>query len=129
MSRLVKEKGCHILIKAYNKLNTNKTLIIAGDNNHKEKYTEDLKKQASDNIKFFGFVDGQIKEELLSNAYCFILPSTLESMPLSLLEAMSYGNCVIASDLPQINSIMRGTGLLFKTGSEDDLAHKLNFIL
>lgn len=40
-------------------------------------------------------------DELYSNAYIYTLPSDLEGMPLSLLEAMSYGNCCLVSDIPE----------------------------
>lgn len=129
MARLVMEKGCHYLIEAYNKLNTDKLLIIAGDNNHREAYTEELKKNESDKIKFIGFVNGALKEELLSNAYFFVLPSTLEAMPMSLLEAMSYGNCVITSDLPELINILNDDELIFKTGDPIHLYGKLKFYL
>lgn len=46
-------------------------------------------------ICFIGFVQGDILQELYSNAYVYVLPSDVEGMPLSLLEAMSYGNCYI----------------------------------
>ena len=50
-----------------------------------------------DRIIFTGFVQGQLLDELYSNAYIYTLPSDLEGMPLSLLEAMSYGNCCLVS--------------------------------
>ncbi len=126
MARLVKEKGCHLLLEAYRGLETEKLLVIAGDNSHREPYSEDLKKQASDRILFIGFVDGREKNELLSNAYCYVLPSTLEAMPLSLLEAMNLGNCIIASDLPELKAVLKDDGLLFGTGDALDLREKLS---
>jgi len=126
MARLVKEKGCHLLLKAYRGLETDKLLVVAGDNSHREPYSEDLKKQASDRILFIGFVDGREKVELLSNAYCYVLPSTLEAMPLSLLEAMNLGNCIIASDLPELKAVLKDDGLLFRTGDAIDLRKKLS---
>jgi len=126
MARLVKEKGCHLLLKAYRGLETEKLLVIAGDNSHREAYSENLKKQASDRILFIGFVDGREKDELLSNAYCYVLPSTLEAMPLSLLEAMNLGNCIIASDLPELKAVLKDDGLLFRTGDALDLRDKLS---
>lgn len=126
MARLVKEKGCHLLLEAYRGLETEKLLVIAGDNSHRETYSEDLKKQASDRILFIGFVDGREKDELLSHAYCYVLPSTLEAMPLSLLEAMNLGNCIIASDLPELKAVLKDGGLLFRAGDALDLREKLS---
>lgn len=129
MARLVREKGCHLLLEAYRDLDTDKALVIAGDDSHKETYAENLKKQASDRILFVGFVDGKIKHELLSNAYCYVLPSTLEAMPIALLEAMSFGNCIVASDLPELEAVLGGNDLLFRTGCVYDLREKLSFAL
>jgi len=129
MARLVKEKGCHLLLEAYHNLCTDKVLVIAGDNYHKEPYSENLKQRSSDHILFVGFVDGRAKYELLSNAYCYVLPSTLEAMPISLLEAMSFGNCIVASDLPELKSVLKGDGLLFQTGSVHNLREKLSYAL
>ncbi len=129
MARLVKEKGCHLLLEAYRDLDTDKVLVIAGDDYHREAYSEELKRQASERIRFVGFVDGQEKEELLSNAYCYVLPSTLEAMPMSLLEAMSFGNCIIASDLPELRDVLGEEGLFFRAGSVKDLRARLIFAL
>lgn len=66
-------------------------------NRRKSKHKEKL------NIAMFtGFVQGQELEELYSNAYVYVLPSDLEGMPLSLLEAMSYGNCCLVSDIEEV---------------------------
>jgi glycosyltransferase involved in cell wall biosynthesis len=129
MARLVREKGCHLLLEAYQSLETEKVLVIAGDDSHRSAYSEMLKSYAGEHIRFVGFVDGQIKRELLSNAYCYVLPSTLEAMPISLLEAMSFGNCVVASDLPELKSVLESDGILFQTGSVQDLRKKLRFAL
>jgi glycosyltransferase involved in cell wall biosynthesis len=129
MARLVKEKGCHFLLDAYRNLETDKTLVVAGDNSHKESYSQVLKQQNSERIKFVGFVDDRIKDELLSNAYCYVLPSTLEAMPLSILEAMSFGNCILASDLPAIRSILGSSGIYFRAGDILDLKDRLSFVL
>ena len=65
------------------------------------------------NIIFTGFVSGQTLEEIYSNAYVYVLPSKLEGMPLSLLEAMSYGNCVIGSDIAEIADVVEDKAILF----------------
>jgi glycosyltransferase involved in cell wall biosynthesis len=129
MGRLVKEKGCHLLLSAYLRLETDKTLVIAGDDPHNAPYCQSLKRHAGDHIHFVGYVDGLEKEELLSNAYCYVLPSTLEAMPLSVLEAMSYGRCVIASDLPELKDVLGDHGLFFETGSADGLRDAIAYAL
>ena len=78
-------------------------------------------------ILFTGFVQGQMLEELYSNAYVYTLPSDLEGMPLSLLEAMSYGNCCLTSDIAECAEVVENKALLFKKSDVADLREKLQF--
>ena len=64
-------------------------------------------------------------EELYSNAYVYTLPSDLEGMPLSLLEAMSYGNCCLVSDIPECADVVEDCGLTFRKSDIGDLTDKL----
>ena len=77
---------------------------------------EKLKELAKgdDRILFTGFVQGAMLDELYSNAYIYTLPSDLEGMPLSLLEAMSYGNCCLVSDIPECTEVVEDKALIFK---------------
>ena len=70
---------------------------------------------------FTGFVQGQELEELYSNAYIYALPSDLEGMPLSLLEAMSYGNCCLVSDIPECTEVIENQALVFKKSDVNNL--------
>ena len=94
LGRLVPEKGIRYLIEAFKQVKTDKKLVIAGGSSDTDSFTKELKELAKDDdrIIFTGFVEGQMLEELYSNSYIYTLPSDLEGMPLSLLEAMSYGN-------------------------------------
>lgn len=127
LGRLVPEKGVAYLIDAYNKLNTTKKLVIAGGSSDTDEYTNLLKDKAkgNENIIFTGFVQGQILEELYSNAYIYCLPSDLEGMSLSLLEAMSYGNCCVTSDISECSEVVKDKAVTFKKGDINDLAEKL----
>ena len=71
------------------------------------------------------FVQGQMLEELYSNAYIYTLPSDLEGMPLSLLEAMSYGNCCLVSDIPECAEVVEDKALIFQKSNVEDLQKKL----
>ena len=127
LGRLVPEKGVHYLIEAFKGLETNKKLVIAGGASDSNGYDEELKKLAAgDNrVIFTGFVQGELLEELYSNAYVYVLPSDLEGMPLSLLEAMSYGNCCLTSNIPECASVLGDFGITFSQGNVSDLANKL----
>ena len=131
LGRLVPEKGIHYLIEAYNKINTDKKLVIAGGSSDTDTYFNELKEKAKDNknIIFTGFVQGEELEELYSNAYIYVLPSDLEGMPLSLLEAMSYKNCCLTSDIPECKTVMDDKGVTFKKSDVNDLKEKLQYLV
>jgi glycosyltransferase involved in cell wall biosynthesis len=128
-SRLVPEKGCHYLIQAYKRLETDKMLVIAGDGVLGDAYAELLKKEANPNILFLGFVKGDLLKELLSNAYLYILPSEIEGLSAGLIEAMSYQNCVLVSDIEENREAIGKSGITFKNRSVEDLTDKLGFLL
>ena len=130
LGRLVPEKGIHYLIQAYKNLETDKKLVIAGGSSDTKSYTDALKDRAEgdDRILFTGFVQGRVLEELYSNAYAYVLPSDLEGMPLSLLEAMSYGNCCITSDIEECASVMGNCGITFPKGDWNALAQTLQYL-
>ena len=127
LGRLVPEKGIRYLIEAYRRVETDKKLVIAGGSSDANAFEEELKElaQGDDRIIFTGFVQGQILDELYGNAYIYTLPSDLEGMPLSLLEAMSYGNCCLVSDIPECTEVVEDKALVFKKSDVNDLREKL----
>ena len=127
LGRLVPEKGITYLIEAFKKVKTEKKLVIAGGASDSGDFEARLKALASDDqrIIFTGFVEGELLEELYSNAYLYVLPSDLEGMPLSLLEAMSYGNCCLTSNIPECVTVVDEYGVSFEKGNITDLATKL----
>lgn len=131
LGRLVPEKGIHYLIDAFNNIKTNKKLIIGGAASDTDSYYQELLEKSKDNknIIFTGFTQGEELEELYSNAYIYVLPSDLEGMPLTLLEAMSYKNCCLTSDIPECKNVMNEFGVTFKKSNIEDLTEKLNTLL
>lgn len=130
LGRLVPEKGVQYLIDAYKKIHTDKKLVIAGGSSDTDSFTQELKQLAQDNRRIFftGFVQGRLLEELYSNAYIYCLPSDLEGMPLSLLEAMSYGNCCLTSDIEECSEVIEDHGVTFCKSDVVDLENKLRFL-
>ena len=114
LGRLVPEKGIRYLIEAFKSVKTDKKLVIAGGSSDTDDFVKELKQLAAGDsrILFTGFVQGKILDELYSNAYLYCLPSDLEGMPLSLLEAMSYGNCCLVSDIPECAEVVEEKALL-----------------
>lgn len=130
LGRIVPEKGIHYLIDAYTELNTDMPLVIAGGSSHSQDYFNELRQKAEGkNIIFTDFVQGKELEELYSNAYVYVLPSDLEGMPISLLEAMSYSNCCLTSDIDECVGVCGENALYFKKGDTADLKDKLEYLI
>lgn len=130
LGRIVPEKGIHYLIEAYSDMKTDMPLVIAGGSSHSEEYFARLKRSAEGkNIIFTDFVQGRMLRELYSNAYLYVLPSDLEGMPISLLEAMSYSNCCLTSDIPECTQVCGENAVYFRKSSVDDLKNKLEYLI
>lgn len=127
LGRLVPEKGLRYLVEAYRAVDTDKKLVIAGGSSDTEDFVKELKTLAGDrkDILFTGFVSGNTLHELYSNCYIYCLPSDLEGMPLSLLEAMSYGNCCLVSDIEECASVVEDHAVLFRKTDSSDLRDQL----
>lgn len=130
-ARLVAEKGPHFLIDAFRALDTDMKLVIAGDAAHAEEFKARLRELAGNDcrILFPGFVTGSLLEELFSNAYVFCLPSTLEGLPIALLEAMSYGCCCLASDIPENLEAVENFGFTFRNRDSGSLRQMLDMLI
>lgn len=131
LGRLVPEKRPELLIDAFKKLNANKRLVIAGGGSDTSEYEASLREtaQGDPRILFTGFVNGGPLEELYSNCYAYVLPSDVEGMPMSLLEAMAYGRCCVTSDIPECADVLAGNGVTFVKGSADSLKSALQGLL
>lgn len=131
LARIVPEKGLHYLIEAFRKLDTDKKLVVAGGSSHSFEYIDKIKAMAAkdERVILTDFVQGRTLEELYSNAYCFVLPSDVEGMAISLLEAMSYGNCCLVSDIDENMEVVEEHAFSFQKGSVEDLRRKLSMML
>ena len=131
LARIVPEKGLHYLIEAFYQLKTDKKLVIAGGSSHSHAYMEQIRQMAArdERIVMTDFVHGQCLEELYSNAYLFVLPSDVEGMALTLLEAMSFGNCCLVSDIKENTEVVEEHAVSFRKGDVRDLKDKLSALL
>lgn len=131
LARIVPEKGLHYLIEAFKDIETDKKLCIVGGTSHSGEYVEQVVKMAEDDprIMFLGFQQGAALEELFSNAYLYVLPSDVEGMPISLLEAMSYGNCCVVSDIVENADVVEDKGVTFEKSNVKSLEKELKNLL
>ena len=129
LGRIVPEKGLKYLVDAWKGVRTDKKLVIAGGTSDTDDFVIDLQKNCEANVIFTNFVQGQLLSELYSNAYIYTLPSDLEGMPLSLLEAMSYGNCCLTSDIPECAEVVEDKAVVFRKSDVSDLRDKLQTLI
>jgi len=129
LGRFSPEKCCHLLVEAYEQLDTNVRLVLAGGSSYSDDYIRALRTRASQRILMLDWVSGETLDELLTNAMLFVLPSDVEGLSLALLDAMGAGLCVLASDIPENRELVEGTGFTFEHGNAEDLADKLRFLI
>ncbi len=132
LGRITPEKRVDWLLRAYKELKPRLKLVIAGGSAGGSDYEKKIRQAAADDehIVFPGFVRGTEKQELLSNARFFVLPSALEGLPIALLEAMSYGLSCLASDIPPHKEIITPgiNGFLFCSRSYADFTDRLKLL-
>jgi glycosyltransferase involved in cell wall biosynthesis len=125
ISRIVPEKRIEDVIKAYLLKPRKYPLVIVGDNAASGQYMNGLRKLAENNsmIIFTGYQFGPVLEELFSNARAFITASELEGLPLTLLEALSYGiMCVTSQINPHLELMETLPGLTFPVGDIQNIS-------
>lgn len=137
-ARLVRHKGAHVLMEAwkqlkqkYPKLVAGKKLAIVGGSAFTDAYVRELNELAKDepSIVLTGNQTGETLHALFGNAYAAVHPSESEGLPIAVLEAMSYGKCVLSSDIPENLELTKEHGLTFKTGDVKDLARHMKMML
>lgn len=127
LARIVPEKGLHYLTEAYKKADCPYKLVIAGGSSHSDEYLCEIQKACDEipDIIMTGFVQGRELEELFSNCYLYILPSDIEGMPISLLEAMSYGAHCLVSDIAENTGVAGEYAESFHKSDVESLGNKL----
>lgn len=128
VGRFVEEKRFDKLIEAYIKTNrSDYKLVLAGDSDYETSYSYYLKHFAMENqVVLTGIVKGEKLNQLYNNAALFVLPSSHEGLPITLLEAMSYHRKVLASDIPANLAVELPANCYFKLDSQSDFIRKLN---
>ena len=127
LGRLVPEKGLKCLLEAWKGVRTDRKLVIAGSGSDTEEFVKELKALSAEDsrVLFPGFVEGTVLEELYSNCLAYVLPTQLEGMPLTVLEAMARGCCCLVSDIPECREMVEDHAMLCRAGDPEDLRDRL----
>jgi len=125
VGRLTPEKGTHLLVDAFRRITTGRKLVIAGGSAFTDEYVDGLHRDAAPGTVFTDYVHGADLAALLSHAYAVVMPSTLEGLSIALLEALSYGRCVVVSDIPENLEVVEDGAPSFRSGDAGDLARVL----
>lgn len=129
VSRLEPENHAHTLVAAFEKVATEKRLLIVGDAPYSRKYIENLKKTKDSRIVFAGAIYGEGYHELQTHAYCYVQATAVGGTHPALIEAMSAGNCVIANGTPENVEVVGDAGLVYSMNDAEDLAARLQKVL
>ena len=133
VGRLVPEKGVHLLIEAFKALppELDLQLALTGPVWYETEYQKQLETliDGDERIHFVGQADDELLAELYSNCRCFVLPSDVEGMSLSLLDALAYGCPIVTSSIPPNTSLVQDAAEVFEAGDVDDLTAKLEAVV
>ena len=132
MGRIVQDKNPDYLIQAFMKCrHEGYKLIIAGGNDAMPDYVNGLHELAKDckDVVFTGPIYGKDKEQLLRNAYCFCLPSTIEGLSIVMMEAASYKLPTIASDIDANREFLGEDAVYVRPENEDDLIKAIEYAI
>ncbi len=135
VGRIVPEKRPDLLVEAMAQVPEDLPVAIVGDSSFSDDYVDRLREMglADRRVVFPGYVYGDDLGALYSNAAVFVQPSDLEGLPLTLLEAVSYGLPIVASDIAPHHEVLDacdcGAHRMFRAGDASDLARALRGVL
>ena len=130
VGRLVPENNIHHLISAFERTQTDKKLVIVGDDPWEKEYVQLLKATKDPRVMFTGGLYGDGYEQLQGNAYLFVLPDEVGGTHPALVEAMGFGNCVLVNDTESNLEVIGHAGFSYRGTEKDiDLQRQLQFLL
>jgi glycosyltransferase involved in cell wall biosynthesis len=129
VGRFIVERGFDTLIEAFDRLDTDLKLVIAGDARFEEDYAARIRQMAGDRVLLPGYVSGRKLEELYAHCAFYVLPSLVEGLPISLIEAMSHSRPAVISDIPENLEVAGGIAESFRAGDSEDLLRAFRRVL
>jgi glycosyltransferase involved in cell wall biosynthesis len=121
VGRFIPDKGLHHLVPAFERLTSDRKLVLIGGSPHPTEYEQKIRSTADPRIVFPGYVYGGSVHALMRNCYAYVQPSDLEGLSPVILESAYLGAPVICSDLEQNRYGLQDTGIYFRKGDVNDL--------
>jgi glycosyltransferase involved in cell wall biosynthesis len=129
VGRFIPDKGLHLLTEAFEKLKTDKKLVLIGGSPNPGEYEKKIKSTSNKRIIFPGYVYGDDTNILIKNAFTYIQPSLIEGLSPVILTVMGLGTPLICSNIKENTFITNENAIHFKSGDADSLNEKLQFAL
>ena len=128
---LVPDKGPDLLLDAYRRVPGEMPLVVVGDSPFFSEYRQRLRDDAARDprVRMLGYVYDERYRELLANAYAYVHPLRSDGTSPALLQAMGYGNCVVASGVSEARAAVGDAALVFTPGDAAGLARQLERVL
>jgi len=129
IGRFIPDKGLQYLIPAFERISTDKKLVLVGGTPNPSKFAEKLKRTTDSRILFPGFVYGNDTNSLMKNAYAYIQPSDIEGLSPVILTAMALNVPLICSDIPENLYLVKDTAVTFERSNIESLQRSIEFAL
>ena len=129
VGRFIPEKGLQYLIPAFEKVLTDKKLVIVGGANQGSEFAERVTRTDDPRIVFPGYMYGADVHTLMRQAYAYIQPSDLEGLSPAVLENMGLGTPVICSDIRENLFVVGDTAITFRRSDVEDLAAAIRYAI
>ena len=129
VGRFIPDKGLHLLVNAFEKIKTNKKLVLIGGSPNPDKYENDIKNTDDSRIIFPGYIYGDDTNTLIKNAYAYIQPSLIEGLSPVILTVMGLGTPLICSDIKENLYITKENAVHFVSGDSQSLMNKIEYAL
>lgn len=123
------DKGVHLLVEAYTRLDTDIPLVIVGENPDDPAYVQGLKDSSDERVKFVGYRYGDEARQLFANSLIYIQPSVMEGNSPALMSAMACGRCVVVNGIEQNRETIGEAGIAFEAGNSEALYEVLDELL
>lgn len=122
VGRFIPDKGLQYLIPAFERVPTEKKLVLVGGSPNPSAFEAKLRSTRDPRIVFAGFRYGSQVADLMRNAYAYVQPSDIEGLSPVILDNMGLGTPVICSDIRENLYVVGDAALTFKQGDINDLA-------